>query len=58
MCYDSFVKKLLKRSRVGMCALSAGWTGSCQPDEGLLEPAVHVPHPAATHKQIEIPAYA
>ena len=41
-----------------MGAFSAGWTGSCQPDEGLLETAVHVPHPAATHKQIEIPAYA
>lgn len=33
-----------------MCALSAGWTGSCQPDEGEVS-AVHISHPAATHRQ-------
>jgi hypothetical protein len=33
-------------SRVDVCALSAGWTGSCHSDEKLLL-AVQISHPAA-----------
>lgn len=39
-------KKFNTKSRVGLCALSAGWTGSCQSDEKKVL-AVHRPHPAA-----------
>lgn len=45
-------QKYNKKSRVGLCALSASRTGSCRQDEKrrfLL--AVHKPHPAA--KRIE-----
>lgn len=41
-------EKYNKKSRVGLCALSASRTGSCRQDEKekfLL--AVHKPHPAA-----------
>lgn len=39
------------KSRVEVCALSAGWTGSCQQDEKWML-AVHISHPAAAHRQI------
>lgn len=36
-----------------MCALSARRTGSCRPDEEQEMLAVHIPHPAATHRQMK-----
>ena len=45
----------MKRSRVRTCALSAGWTGSCQPDEKDFYKemlAVQVLHPAAAITEI------
>lgn len=44
-------KKFNTKSRIGLCALSAGWTGSCQSDEKKVL-AVHRPHPAAMEDRI------
>jgi hypothetical protein len=48
MALQEMQQKYKKKSRVGLCALSASRTGSCRQDEKKrLLLAVHKPHPAA-----------
>lgn len=48
MALQEMQQKYNKKSRVGLCALSASRTGSCRQDEKKrLLLAVHKPHPAA-----------
>jgi len=49
MALQEMQQKYKKKSRVGLCALSASRTGSCRQDEETENSsfAVHGPHPAA-----------